>query len=424
MSQMDFVNDMKDNYLISRCTEEESFTYNMIIENDIPFFLPSEKRYLNGELFVYYKVTGKQTVRTIWTEKVISKEDFERIVESLRSAILNAEEFFLPVAGICLLPDKMFWNYEKKRVEFVYLPEQKGELEWDSLLEFLMDRMDYNNEQLVDAIQQFYKVVEDKQMMLDDFFIKEDSAPYIVEQNDVIDNVKLQEVEEIIELEKNLIDSTEDTTENPGKKARLVYLVGAGGGLLSLLTVLYKMYCSGELFFPGVVVMVASIVIFMAVKICSDNRKSMLEEKQWKESRRAELELEREQHKHNAGTWYEDNIGTKYVSDCEKTICVDLNEQEKRKLYGMQTYRKYKIDLSSLPCTIGKDKSLVTHVIPERSISRMHVRFYEEEGRVWIQDLNSTNGTYQNGVRLRPNQKATLETEDEIILGEVGFVYL
>ena len=40
-----------------------------------------------------------------------------------------------------------------------------------------------------------------------------------------------------------------------------------------------------------------------------------------------------------------------------------------------------------------------------------------------MQDLNSTNGTYHNGLRLRPNEKVMLEVEDEVGLGRVQLVF-
>ena len=104
MLEMDFVNDMKDNYLAIKCTKDENFFKNMIIENDIPYFLPAEKRCLNGEYFLYYKITGKQTLQAFWNEKQITREFFEDLLEALKAVIRNAQDYFLPESksGICL----------------------------------------------------------------------------------------------------------------------------------------------------------------------------------------------------------------------------------------------------------------------------------------------------------------------------------
>lgn len=107
----------------------------------------------------------------------------------------------------------------------------------------------------------------------------------------------------------------------------------------------------------------------------------------------------------------------------EETVYMDIKQEQERKLYGIGKFRQQKIFLDKLPCLIGKDNSLVNHTISDASISRMHARFFEENCSLWLQDLNSKNGTYHNGLRLRPNEKVMLEAEDEIGFGRVQFVF-
>ena len=58
--------------------------------------------------------------------------------------------------------------------------------------------------------------------------------------------------------------------------------------------------------------------------------------------------------------------------------------------------------------------------IPDRSVSALHARISREADRLWIEDLNSTNGTYVNG-RLISRQR--LEEGDEIILGRIRVTF-
>lgn len=53
-----------------------------------------------------------------------------------------------------------------------------------------------------------------------------------------------------------------------------------------------------------------------------------------------------------------------------------------------------------------------------RLVSGHHLRFVAEEGRWWIEDADSMNGTWRNGVRLRGRQ--ALEPDDELELGRPG----
>lgn len=58
--------------------------------------------------------------------------------------------------------------------------------------------------------------------------------------------------------------------------------------------------------------------------------------------------------------------------------------------------------------------------IPDRSVSATHARIVFEDGSAWVEDLNSTNGTYING-RLVSRQR--LEDDDEIILGKIRVTF-
>ena len=49
-----------------------------------------------------------------------------------------------------------------------------------------------------------------------------------------------------------------------------------------------------------------------------------------------------------------------------------------------------------------------------KTISREHCKVYFENGYWYIEDLGSTNGTFLNGKKLMPYQKARIKDEDEI----------
>ncbi|MCS6816959.1 MAG: FHA domain-containing protein [Blastocatellia bacterium] len=62
---------------------------------------------------------------------------------------------------------------------------------------------------------------------------------------------------------------------------------------------------------------------------------------------------------------------------------------------------------------------------PEAKVSRRHARIFYRDGRFWIEDLGSLNGTFVNrGPRLRPGQARPLEHGDEIIVGKTFLRFL
>ena len=53
----------------------------------------------------------------------------------------------------------------------------------------------------------------------------------------------------------------------------------------------------------------------------------------------------------------------------------------------------------------------------------MHARLEQRNGKVYISDLNSTNGTVRNGDLLAMNEEVALEPGDKLMLGRVCFTY-
>lgn len=63
---------------------------------------------------------------------------------------------------------------------------------------------------------------------------------------------------------------------------------------------------------------------------------------------------------------------------------------------------------------IGRDPSCDL-VLSDPYVSRRHCRIFKENQRYFVEDLNSTNGTFINNIRLRKIQE--LKENDELILG-------
>lgn len=105
------------------------------------------------------------------------------------------------------------------------------------------------------------------------------------------------------------------------------------------------------------------------------------------------------------------------------TVYIPWTANSENKLYGVGKDNKFHIDLNRLPITVGKLAGSVDMVIDNQSISRVHARFTREGTRICMTDLNSTNGTFKNGLRLTPNTSEILEPGDEIRLGKLKFVY-
>lgn len=80
--------------------------------------------------------------------------------------------------------------------------------------------------------------------------------------------------------------------------------------------------------------------------------------------------------------------------------------------------------LDSPRIVLGKNQQEADVCIPGRSVSRIHARLEQTEGEYYLEDLNSTNGTYVNGELLEYRQKVKLSSRDRVIFGAEEYIFM
>ncbi len=426
MQRAEFVNDLRCNYLtVPYEGREDDFALRMLTENVTEGFLPVELRRMDGQAYLYYNISGMQNMETIYAEKTIDREGFQTFMWHLHEAIEQSRELFLPGEGICLEPSVLFWNLGIRRWEFVYLPGlNDGEMTRmqsgrEQLAEFLVMRIDYADKKLTDIAYRFYEEICAGRMHPDIFLEREDiktgegwedeQAQEIGKAADILSQG--QEMEEWEEKEREGKPEAEKASGGGGPRGILVILwCAAVAGTLFLGRTMQDVFLPG-----GAVIGLLTVLLLISLLKGKRSRKDS------EPGQEDMIYMEEE----NIYIPYEtEDKETGETMEGEKTVYMDIiRSEQERKLYGTGKFRRQKICLDGLPCVIGKDQTLADHIITDESVSRMHARFFADQEMIWMQDLNSTNGTYHNGLRLRPNGKAMLEPEDEVGFGRVQFVF-
>lgn len=72
-----------------------------------------------------------------------------------------------------------------------------------------------------------------------------------------------------------------------------------------------------------------------------------------------------------------------------------------------------------LGLSLGRHPELVDEVVNDESVSRRHLRISLHDNQFYIEDLNSSNGTFLNRHRLSPFQPARLDYGATVALGNL-----
>ena len=75
-----------------------------------------------------------------------------------------------------------------------------------------------------------------------------------------------------------------------------------------------------------------------------------------------------------------------------------------------------------LGLSLGRHPELVDEVVADENVSRRHLRIAAVGNRFYIEDLNSSNGTFLNGQRLSPFKPVRLDYSAKVALGDLVLV--
>jgi pSer/pThr/pTyr-binding forkhead associated (FHA) protein len=75
--------------------------------------------------------------------------------------------------------------------------------------------------------------------------------------------------------------------------------------------------------------------------------------------------------------------------------------------------------------SVVPDIDLALYGAYERGVSRVHAKLEMAKGnRIYITDMDSTNGTYIGGIRIKPRRPYLLHHEDRVVLGTLAIQVL
>jgi len=129
-----------------------------------------------------------------------------------------------------------------------------------------------------------------------------------------------------------------------------------------------------------------------------------------------------------------------FQEDSGEILC-DFSYRPQEEIYGQTTLLgkdtagRYPVLVSSNPgvrenaeirkerFVIGKLKGQTDLTLNLPVVSRMHAEIEHRDGKYFLVDLNSTNGTYLNGERLEANEYRQLHSGDEIIFAGAAYYF-
>ena len=485
-----YYKDTMRSYMIIPCPEEaetENYQYRMLEMNRITGLLSCGLRHIDGMRYLYYDITGKQSMQSLYEGRKISGTEFLRLIRELDRVSESISGYLLDEQHLILSQEQVFYELQTGNYYFTYYP---GEIMPPEIFRFLADSIDGTDKSTAAAAYRLSSVARGDRQTLREA-IREEAAekedlPYPYEasvgvetykggrsirnssvyggnfrQEEFMDADEEQEQmisEEAYPADRNGACPAEGITGKGRKKKKkrhakdsdikkpltdravreeagdisssdkksiviriilILFALCGAGGLLAAQFLLYISRRERRLCIAGAILLVIAAVLVMAEMILHLRR----ERRRRQEEEKNATPVYKKSDEENLPRFGRIDMEEYRLSDDENGNTVQLSEQENPgRLYGHE--RGSRIDLRALPVTIGKAQSYADIILSDPSISRVHARIYRgDDGGIEIRDLDSTNGTWINGVRLMPNEKKTVHRGDEVRFGNMDFEY-
>lgn len=408
MIRAEYVRSLNCNYeriMLEKKPEENRYQYCILSRGGIKGLLPCGLRYINGEAYLYYDISSKQNVAQMYSNRSIGREWLLDFMWSAKQMQGELERFLLDAENVLWDPEQIYQDMESKVFFFLYIPYYEGEDGFAKMMNFLIEHIDYEDELLVECVYYMYEQME------------RNGKAYFQEK--IFEDVKRLEKEEQEEVlaEGDEFDRAMQTVESEAdsfeySKAELRKREYSKGS-----------WHKGEL------------------QEESENSKWEAEDRgeaSGRESRRGFLGIFESKKQRNK------RFREEYRTSMQRAVAgyavaeesaYEAEEYgrtmyiEEKELPGIRAYRLYDVKgellttVENKMLTIGKQKEEVDLPLNDPSVSRLHARIVPEGGEMYLEDLNSTNGTFKNGLRLRPYEKRKLDAGDEIKCGKVILMF-
>ena len=393
----------KESYLIITGTLG-SYQYEemMLKENELKTLLTFYTMDVNGKTQFWYDISSKQSIKDYLEQNPISFELLIRIFAAIMVAFEEVAKYLLRTEHILLSAETIYVSrQEGQEVYLCYYPgDQDGKCGLSDFMNHIIGVLDYADDDLTRLCYSLYEMTLDEHTTIGDLYeyiqenLPEDyiQASNMPRGNSTGNNCALQKEEHIYAEGDDHIDSVEnvatyDDMEEPVDEEVAQREFDFGGNVLE--EIFNRIRSKG-------------LEIYDMIMSWQKDKKDRTEDNKPLEN---DLIIEPES------------------VECEPTVFLGAKSN---KVYGSLRYignekeSDYIIDSNIFRIgTHGANDACLN----SQTVSRHHAKINEIDNHFYIQDLNSTNGTFLNDIMLNYSQSYELNPGDRITFADVPYIF-
>lgn len=383
---------MTSHMIIEQAKTLKAWEEEMIANTSIEGILFAECVCENGKNTLWYDITGKQSLDTVADASGMGYEGLVNLLAGLYRAIEQLEGILLQADGILLVPEGIFFDYRTDQIWFCYclgmektLPEA-----FEELMQYLLTKTNHEDERAVALIYSVYErtakgggSLKELKELLKMPYKKEDEGD-AEEMSEEVDDIK------VIEEEREEEDAEEEEQDIERSIAREEE--------------------KGEYYLVRLWKKASSVLGKRCGKFWKNQKSIKKGMKKVKKDKGEEI----------------------YVFEPEEEVeqkirptvlLAELTKQPEGILRYEGSGNGKDLEIKEDVYIIGSE-SCCRGYIPSTTVSRKHAKITRKDGIYFIEDLNSSNGTYVGGEMLNYKTKVSLQKNEVVIFADEKFRFI
>lgn len=448
--------EMRHNYLIIDPEDLKlcEFECQMLEANALEGLLRFHKRYTDGSVRLFYDITSRQPLSRMLDGRCIRGGELRRLVLGIAGVLERMGVYLMSEQGLFLEPDYIYVEPESFSVWLCLLPGLERQFPEDcrNLLEYLLGKVDHQDQEGVVLAYGLYQESKKENYGLEDLLRQlhmqekggarcersgteaaagsADSSWEMEEQSRIGQTVPWRrEALPASEAQQEWGGAGESNPQRAGRRKE-----NPRKGLLGKLSGWWRHLWKRE--GKEEMIEVPMEQMFSPKELPYEVQGTVWGQR---ERERYETYENERQSRQEADRRYERerNFGRQKQKMPSRTeaweqeirpgqdtvLLADLTERSSNRRLAALTAGLEDIEITYCPFVIGKQEQLVDYRLQKEAVSRLHARIDEEKGEYFLQDLNSTNGTWVAGRLLENNEKVLLQIGDEVSLAGLRYEF-
>lgn len=163
LTDIEYLKDLHHSYMVipeGTGAGEYNYCVKMLQAERPEGMLKLEVRRINNRLLYYYDITSRQSLGIMTARAVLNYTYAKRLISDIIDIIETAYEYLLEEDDFVLLPEQIFMDILEHKPYLCYYPGYCRDVreQMSSLLEFIMNKVDYNDKAAVLLVYNLYAV--------------------------------------------------------------------------------------------------------------------------------------------------------------------------------------------------------------------------------------------------------------------------